>query len=96
MTTPLAEVEVLVVDCQATGAHPRGRLLEVGWARTRGGDVDSLITESRLIRSVGWQEVPRRVRRVTGITQREVESACPPAAVWKTLADAARDVARAN
>ncbi len=97
MTTPLAEVEVLVVDCQATGAHPRGRLLEVGWARTRGhGTHDSLVAESRLVSSVGWQEIPRRVKRVTGITPRELESAWPEASVWKALADTARDVARAN
>jgi DNA polymerase III epsilon subunit-like protein len=98
MTLLLSEVEVLVVDCQATGAHPRGRLLEVGWARTRGGHgaCSPLVAESRLVRSVGWKEIPRRVRRVTGITPEELESASPAAAVWRTLAETARDVARTN
>jgi len=98
MTTPLVEVEVLVVDCQATGAHPRGRLLEVGWATTRGGhgESGSLVAESKLVRSVGWQEIPRRVQRVTGITRKELESAWPPSDVWEALANAARDVARTN
>jgi hypothetical protein len=30
---PLSQLEVLVVDCQATAAAPRGHLLEIGWAR---------------------------------------------------------------
>jgi hypothetical protein len=32
---PLSQLEVLVVDCQATAAAPRGHLLEIGWARVR-------------------------------------------------------------
>ena len=30
---PLDQLEVLVVDCQATAASPHGHLLEIGWAR---------------------------------------------------------------
>ena len=30
---PLSQLEVLVIDCQATSAAPRGHLLEIGWAR---------------------------------------------------------------
>ena len=30
---PLSQLEVLVVDCQATAAAPRGHLLEIGWAQ---------------------------------------------------------------
>ena len=33
---PLSQLEVLVVDCQATAAAPRGHLLEIGWARVLG------------------------------------------------------------
>jgi hypothetical protein len=33
---PLSQLEVLVVDCQATAAAPRGHLLEIGWARGLG------------------------------------------------------------
>ena len=29
----LSQLEVLVVDCQATAAAPHGHLLEMGWAR---------------------------------------------------------------
>lgn len=32
---PLSQLEVLVVDCQATAAAPRGHLLEIGWAQVR-------------------------------------------------------------
>jgi hypothetical protein len=28
----LSQLQVLVVDCQATAAAPRGHLLEIGWA----------------------------------------------------------------
>ena len=37
--TRLAELEVLVVDCQATRAGERGHLLELGWAAVREGEV---------------------------------------------------------
>ena len=32
---PLSQLEVLVIDCQATAAAPRGHLLEIAWARSR-------------------------------------------------------------
>jgi hypothetical protein len=35
-SAPLSQLEVLVVDCQATAAAPRGHLLEIGWARVLG------------------------------------------------------------
>ena len=28
---PLSQLEVLVIDCQATAAAPRGHLLEIAW-----------------------------------------------------------------
>lgn len=31
---PLSQLEVLVIDCQATAAAPRGHLLEIAWARS--------------------------------------------------------------
>ena len=32
---PLADLDVLVIDCQATAAAPAGHLLELAWMRTR-------------------------------------------------------------
>jgi len=84
--TPLAELEVLVLDCQATAAAPRGNLLELGWARI--GAMDSP-AQARLIRLPAGARVPVAVARITGITEPMLRDAVDPAA-WAALeADAA-------
>src|SRR5207253_3692353 len=55
---PLSQLEVLVIDCQATAAAPRGHLLEIGWARAR-----TTITHAqvRLIALSDGQHIPPAV-----------------------------------
>lgn len=85
--TPLAELEVFVLDCQATAAAPRGNLLELGWARI--GAMDSP-AQARLIRLPAGARVPVAVARITGITEPMLRDAVDPAAAWAALeADAA-------
>ncbi len=102
MEKKLAELEVLVLDCQATGANPdRNRLLEMGWARARASEdrqESPSSVEAYLARWSDEEEIPRRVVRVTGLAKEELVSkdALEMADLWRRLERAARDVARAN
>ena len=59
---PLSQIEVLVVDCQATAPAPRGHLLEIGWAR-----VCTTITHAHacLIALPGRARIPPAVARTS-------------------------------
>jgi DNA polymerase-3 subunit epsilon len=84
----LLEEDVLVVDCQATAAAPRGHLLELGWtvAGRSPGDPQAL-----LIKLPPAERVPPAVARITGITDVMLAAAAEPAMAWRALAgDAAR------
>jgi hypothetical protein len=59
----LSQLEVLVIDCQATSAAPNGNLLEIGWARVRGAMADA---HARLIKLPAHARIPPAVTRVTG------------------------------
>jgi DNA polymerase-3 subunit epsilon len=91
----------MVLDCQATGADPsKGRLLELGWARTSASDDHTPLsrTESYLVQWTSAAEMPRRVRRVTGIHVEDLvsSSALPPEKIWSLVTKAADEVAKAN
>jgi DNA polymerase-3 subunit epsilon len=85
--TPLAELEVLVVDCQATSAASRGHLLELGWARH--GKTPQA-PRARAIALPEGQHVPPAVARITGITDALAARGISAAQAWRELsADAA-------
>ena len=77
----LSELEVLVVDCQATAAAPKGHLLEIGWARTR----TSTKTQARLIAPPNGGRIPPAVARLTGISERMVRQGVDARLVWREL-----------
>jgi DNA polymerase III subunit epsilon len=83
---PLSELEVLVVDCQATAAAPRGHLLEIGWARVR-----NTITYSHacLIALPDGEQIPPAVARITGISGQMMRSAVDGRHAWSELSDQA-------
>src|SRR5687767_9529576 len=84
---PLSQLEVLVVDCQATAAAPRGHLLELGWAR-----VGATTTDPRacLIALPDGAGLPAAVARITGITEPMVRGGVEATTAWRALeADAA-------
>jgi DNA polymerase-3 subunit epsilon len=83
---PLADLEVLVFDCQATAAFPRGQLLEVGWVRSRAAVGDELRVESHLVAPSGTVRLPRRVRELTGLTTGQLRAAAPARRVGERLA----------
>jgi DNA polymerase-3 subunit epsilon len=91
----LAEEAVLVVDCQATSPSPRkGHLLEVGWARTRADENADPAPETHVIALRGKIHLPRRVRRITGLSPEELKAGASLESVWSRLAVAAAAVAR--
>ena len=83
---PLAQLEVLVVDCQATAAAPRGHLLEIGWAR-----VSNTVTHAHacLIALPDGEQIPPAVTRITGISEHMMRSAVDRRHAWSQLSDQA-------
>ena len=82
----LSQLEVLVVDCQATAAAPHGHLLEIGWARAGGATPD---VHARLIALPGGERIPPAVARLTGISDRMAHHGVDAHAAWSELSDAA-------
>ena len=83
---PLAQLEVLVIDCQATAAAPRGHLLEIAWAR-----LGTTVTHQRahLIALPENERIPPAVTRITGLSQSVMRDGVDPHLAWRELADAA-------
>ncbi|MET0413919.1 MAG: GIY-YIG nuclease family protein, partial [Polyangiaceae bacterium] len=91
----LSELEVLIVDCQTTGASPaHGVVLEIGWGRCR--------AESPLVSEleVHWltlpegQRVDATVRKLTGFDESAVTRTLDPLEAWQRLSDASAGAER--
>src|SRR5262245_37117089 len=82
----LSQLEVLVVDCQATGAAPHGHLLEIGWARA---GATTTRTDARLIALPHGEQIPPAVRRLTGISERMSQGGVDAHVAWRGLSDEA-------
>jgi DNA polymerase-3 subunit epsilon len=85
-SVPLSQLEVLVVDCQATAAAPRGHLLEIGWAHVR-----NRVTHPHacLIALPDGEQIPPAVSRITGISEHMMRSAVDGRHAWRELSDQA-------
>ena len=84
---PLSHLEVLVVDCQATAAAPRGHLLEIGWARVLGTTITH--AHASLIALPDGERIPPAVARITGISEHMMRSAVDGRRLWRELTDQA-------
>src|SRR6187200_1641914 len=84
---PLSHLEVLVVDCQATAAAPRGHLLEIGWARVLGTTIRD--AHASLIALPEGEQIPPAVARITGISEPIMRSAVEGRCAWRELSDQA-------
>ena len=84
---PLSQLEVLVVDCQATAAAPRGHLLEIGWARFLG--TITTHAHASLIALPDGEQIPPAVARITGISEQMMRSAVDGRCAWRELTDQA-------
>ncbi|MGD9176190.1 MAG: exonuclease domain-containing protein [Desulfobacterales bacterium] len=92
----LNDLEVLTLDCQATGANPqKGHLLEIGWVQTCAAttlEPETLTAEAYLVALPAEVDIPPAVQRVTGITQANVEGALPATDIWLKLSRTAKRV----
>ena len=84
---PLSHLQVLVVDCQATAAAPRGHLLEIGWARVLGTTITN--AQASLIALPDGEQIPPAVARITGISAPMMRAAVDGRCAWRELADQA-------
>ena len=84
---PLSQLEVLVVDCQATAAAPRGHLLEIGWARVLGTTITH--AHAPLIALPDGEQIPPAVARITGISEPMMRSGVDGGCAWRELTDQA-------
>jgi DNA polymerase III subunit epsilon len=84
---PLSQLEVLVVDCQATAAAPRGHLLEIGWARVLGPTLTH--AQASLIALPDGEQIPSAVARITGISEPMMRSAVDERCAWRELTEQA-------
>ena len=93
----LNEMEVLTLDCQATGANPqKGHLLEIGWVRTSAAasiKLETLDVSADRVALPADVDIPPAVQRVTGITRADASAALPAADIWQKLTRTARQVA---
>ena len=87
----LSQLDVLVVDCQATAAAPNGHLLEIGWARA-GRTVTR--ANARLIALPNGEHIPPAVSRLTGISERMVQGGVDAQAAWRELVSDAASLGR--
>jgi DNA polymerase-3 subunit epsilon len=96
MKTSLAELKVLTLDCQATGANPdKGHLLEIGWIPTRAASADNpMLTglQAYLVRLPTDATIPRAVERITGISTDFSAAGISPKNAWERLIATAQQV----
>jgi DNA polymerase-3 subunit epsilon len=84
---PLSELEVLVVDCQTTGASPKfGSVLELGWCLARGSEParDEQAQAHWIVLPEG-ERVSPQVRELTGFRDAVLATALPPEQAWARL-----------
>jgi len=82
----LADLDVLIVDCQTTGASPAfGCVLELGWGLARANQSQLLTAEAHWIALPEGQRVPRQVQKITGYEPAHAEFAVPDREAWTRL-----------
>ena len=96
----LADLKILALDCQATGANPqKGHLLEIGWIQTCAAAAvkpGTLTAGAYQIALPVDVDIPPAVQRITGITRTDSTRALPAADIWHKLIQAANATAIAN
>jgi DNA polymerase-3 subunit epsilon len=100
MISSLAELKILAIDCQATGANPqKGRLLELGWLPVYASRPETLpVTgvQSYLACLPDGEKIPRAVSRITGISDESILSGSPSSAIWRHLMQAVEKINSEN
>ena len=102
MRKNLIELQVLALDCQATGANPqKGHLLEIGWSQTRAAQSvrpQDFKVKSFPVRLPPDVEIPKAVQRVTGISKETFDKTLPlpSAGIWQKIVKTADRIAAAD
>jgi DNA polymerase-3 subunit epsilon len=96
----LADLKILAIDCQATGANPqKGHLLEIGWLKTCAADTlnpSALPVQSYLASLAEHVEIPPAVQRVTGISMEALEKTLTSTNIWQKVLETANEIAAAD
>jgi DNA polymerase-3 subunit epsilon len=83
---PLGELDVLIVDCQTTGATPAlGSVLELGWGVVEGASGAIKHLQAHWIALPRGAFVGSQVRRLTGFDERDMGTALAPDEAWERL-----------
>lgn len=87
MGSSLHDLEVLVIDCQASGATPaHGDLLELGWALCGQAGVVGEVRSHWVVPRTD-RRVPGAVRKLTGWSEACLAEAVPEQQAWAALHD---------
>ena len=90
----LAGLDVLVLDCQATGASPAfGHVLEMGWGVVRAGEAAPRACEAHWIALPEGHTVPGQIRKLTGWRPAAAATAIADGEAWRRLRSAVADAA---
>lgn len=93
----LSELELLALDCQATGPNPeKNSLLELGWTKVVPGKGTTRRVNCFLISGVDAVNIPPAVSRVTGLKPEDFENAFLDQQIWQKLIRSARRIANKN
>jgi len=92
----IRDLDVLVVDCQTTGATPgQGQIIELGWMRVPGGGGCDGAGEVRSeLVALDGATYPGRIEKITGISEEMLDGARPLEDVWKECCEALAEVDR--
>ena len=98
----LRDVEIVILDCQATHSHPtKGELFEIGWIKTRVSEsqVFSCVeekVESYLLKLPTRIKMSNAVQKITGLQNEDFSSAPLPQDIWPKLQTAVKETAAKN
>jgi DNA polymerase III subunit epsilon len=91
----LSELEVLIVDCQTTGASPaHGVVLEIGWGRASAPSPIVRGLEVHWLTLPEGQRVDATVRKLTGFDEAAVTRTLDPREAWQRLSEASAGAER--
>lgn len=92
----LADLDVLIVDCQTTGASPTfGCVLELGWGVARASRNELAHAEAHWIALPEGERVPRQVQKITGYEPAYAAQALSDSDAWSRLRETVQGAALA-
>jgi DNA polymerase III subunit epsilon len=82
----LADLDVLIIDCQTTGASPSfGVVLELGWGIARASRAETEALQAHWVSLPEGHRVPSQVQKLTGYDSSIAGAAIPESEAWRRL-----------